>query len=354
MKKILITILILVGGGLHAQRTFQSQIVELDLTTSEESGLVEWSQEGPEILQGFAWTWGVPGMKVWGEEDQLGLDIEAHIKNVEHEWAAGLAIGIQPSSQDTQSPYNGINSYYLQVYEDRILLSQGINHTGEGFEAAIIDSAQAPLDQTDWYILRLELDENTIKGYLNDSLYISHTPDTIQKWGKMAIVSSNSKNHYANIRARYHKDPRWVSNDTIVEFVSDPNHIEWDNLPVVRLDRTETEVASDGVDHYMNYYIEYRKDAEVEDSDQICECECPTNPTLNIYPNPVSDWINVSIQQEQGLLRVFNMARSYVGVYELKRGVNKIEVSRFAADHYIFKIEYEGRTALTKKIIISH
>ena len=104
----------------------------------------------------------------------------------------------------------------------------------------------------------------------------------------------------------------------------------------------------------MNYYIEYRKGAEVEDSDQICECECPTKPTLNIYPNPVSDWVNVSIQQEQGLLRVFNMARTYVGVYELTRGVNQIEVSRFAAGHYVFKIEYEGRTALTKKIIISH
>lgn len=354
MKKLLITILILVGGGLHAQKTFQSQIVEVDLSTSEESGWVNWEQETPEILSGFAWTWGAPGMKVWGEEDQLGLDIEARIKNVDHVWAAGLAIGVQESSQDPQLRYNGINNYYLQVYENKILLSQGVNRTGDGFEAEIIASAPAPLDQTKWYKLKLELDENTINGYLNDSLYISHTPDVIQKWGKMAIVSSNSINHYKDIKARYHEDPYWTSNDTIVEYVSDPNHIEWDNLPVVRLDRTETEVASDGVDHYINYYIDYRKDSSVEESDEICECVCPTNPTLNIYPNPVSDWVNVSIQQEQGLLRVFNMARTYVGVYELKRGVNQIEVSRFAAGHYVFKIEYEGRTALTKKIIISH
>lgn len=362
MKIKLITIaLLLLVTTYNAQKTLVSDITEVDLSKTEQSGYVNW--DFTDNTSGYAWTWGAPGMLVYGEEPELCMDIEAEIKNLEHVWAAGISIGVNESSTTPEFKFNGINNYYLAVEDNKVILSQGTNYTGEDFVADTLATASVDVDQTQWHKLRLKIETDTIYGYVNDVLYINHRVEDIQKNGKFAIVSSNGINTYKNIKARYHKDPYYISSDTIVEYVSDINHPEYNNLPIIILDNVETVVESDGLNHFISHYIHYMKAGEDTDGDEDndvdvdedeCNCICPTATTLSIYPNPVSEYINVSIQQPSGKLKVYSMHGADVKSYDLKYGINRIDITRYPIGHYLFKVEYEGRKALIEKIIVNH
>ena len=345
----LITIALLLTATLNAQKTLVSDITEVDLSKSEQSGYVQW--DFTNNTTGYAWTWGAPGMLVYGEEPEVCMDIEAEIKNIYNVWDAGISIGVNESSANSELKFNGINNYYLAIEDNAVGLFQGTNNTQEGFMADELVSIQVEVDQTEWYKLRLRIEGDTIYGYVNDILYINHRVNDIQKNGKFAIISSNGENTYKNIKARYHKDPYYISSDTIVEFVSDINHPEWNNLPVIRLDNTENVVEADGIDHFISHYIQYK---ESEIAEENCNCVCPESTTLSIYPNPVSDYVNVSIQQLEGTLKVYSMHGASVRSYDLTYGINRIDMSRYPIGHYLFKVEYEGRKALIEKIIVTH
>ena len=345
----LITIALLLTATLNAQKTLVSDITEVDLSKSEQSGYVQW--DFTNNTTGYAWTWGAPGMLVYGEEPEVCMDIEAEIKNIYNVWDAGISIGVNESSANSELKFNGINNYYLAIEANTVGLFQGTNNTQEGFMADELVSKPVEVDQTEWYKLRLRIEGDTIYGYVNDILYINHRVNDIQKNGKFAIISSNGENTYKNIKARYHKDPYYISSDTIVEFVSDINHPEWNNLPVTRLDNTESVVEADGIDHFISHYIQYK---ESEIAEENCDCVCPESTTLSIYPNPVSDYVNVSIQQLEGTLKVYSMHGASVRSYDLTYGINRIDMSRYPIGHYLFKVEYEGRKALIEKIIVNH
>lgn len=345
----LITIALLLTATLNAQKTLVSDITEVDLSKSEQSGYVQW--DFTNNTTGYAWTWGAPGMLVYGEEPEVCMDIEAEIKNIYNVWDAGISIGVNESSANSELKFNGINNYYLAIEDNAVGLFQGTNNTQEGFMADELVSIPVEVDQTEWYKLRLRIEGDTIYGYVNDILYINHRVNDIQKNGKFAIISSNGENTYKNIKARYHKDPYYISSDTIVEFVSDINHPEWNNLPVIRLDNTENVVEADGIDHFISHYIQYK---ESEIAEENCNCVCPESTTLSIYPNPVSDYVNVSIQQLEGTLKVYSMHGASVRSYDLTYGINRIDMSRYPIGHYLFKVEYEGRKALIEKIIVTH
>ena len=345
----LITIALLLTATLNAQKTLVSDITEVDLSKSEQSGYVQW--DFTNNTTGYAWTWGAPGMLVYGEEPEVCMDIEAEIKNIYNVWDAGISIGVNESSANSELKFNGINNYYLAIEDNTVGLFQGTNNTQEGFMAEELVSILVEVDQTEWYKLRLRIEGDTIYGYVNDILYINHRVNDIQKNGKFAIISSNGENTYKNIKARYHKDPYYISSDTIVEFVSDINHPEWNNLPVIRLDNTESVVEADGIDHFISHYIQYK---ESEIAEENCNCVCPESTTLSIYPNPVSDYVNVSIQQPEGTLKVYSMHGASVRSYDLTYGINRIDMSRYPIGHYLFKVEYEGRKALIEKIIVTH
>jgi len=352
MKNIFIIIALSVVSTLHAQKTLVSDITEVDLSKREQSGYVNWNFTNNTT--GFAWTWGAPGMLVYGDNPEVCIDMEAEIKNIDHMHSAGIAIGVRESSDDTELKFNGINNYYLSVHDNVVGLFQGTNNTEEDFMADELARSNVNVDQTEWHKLRVKIEADTIYGYVNDILHISYKVEDIQKNGKFAIVSSNGENTYKNIKARYHKDPYYISSDTIVEFVSDVNHPEWNNLPVVRLDNTETIVEADGIDHFISHYIQYKKSDNIPDDSDDCNCICPTVTTLSIYPNPVSEYINVSIQQPEGNLKVYSIHGSPVRSYNLKYGVNKIDMTGYPVGHYVFKVEYEGRKALVEKIIVIH
>lgn len=356
MKNKFIAIALLVVATLNAQKTIVSDITEVDLSKREQSGYVNW--DFTNNTTGYAWTWGAPGMLVYGEEPELCMDIEAEIKNLQNTWGAGISIGVNESSTTPEFKFNGINNYYLAVENNAVGLFQGTNHTGEDFMADTLAIANVNIDQTQWHKLRLKIEADTIYGYVNDVLYINHRVEDIQKNGKFAIVSSNGENTYKNIKARYHKDPYYISSDTIVEFVGDVNHPEWNNLPVTRLDNTETVVEADGIDHFISHYIQYKESEVIDpnpDTDEDCNCICPLKvTTLSIYPNPVSEYINVSIQQPEGKLKVYSMHGATVKLYDLKYGINRIDMTRYPIGHYLFKVEYEGRKALIEKIIVTH
>ena len=345
----LITIALLLTATLSAQKTLVSDITEVDLSKSEQSGYVQW--DFTNNTTGYAWTWGAPGMLVYGEEPEVCMDIEAEIKNIYNVWDAGISIGVNESSANSELKFNGINNYYLAIEDNAVGLFQGTNNTQEGFMADELVSIPVEVDQTEWYKLRLRIEGDTIYGYVNDILYINHRVNDIQKNGKFAIISSNGENTYKNIKARYHKDPYYISSDTIVEFVSDINHPEWNNLPVIRLDNTESAVEADGIDHFISHYIQYK---ESEIAEENCNCVCPESTTLSIYPNPVSDYVNVSIQQPEGTLKVYSMHGASVRSYDLTYGINRIDMTRYPIGHYLFKVEYEGRKALIEKIIVTH
>ena len=345
----LITIALLLTATLNAQKTLVSDITEVDLSKSEQSGYVQW--DFTNNTTGYAWTWGAPGMLVYGEEPEVCMDIEAEIKNIYNVWDAGISIGVNESSANSELKFNGINNYYLAIEDNAVGLFQGTNNTQEGFMADELVSIPVEVDQTEWYKLRLRIEGDTIYGYVNDILYINHRVNDIQKNGKFAIISSNGENTYKNIKARYHKDHYYISSDTIVEFVSDINHPEWNNLPVIRLDNTENVVEADGIDHFISHYIQYK---ESEIAEENCNCVCPESTTLSIYPNPVSDYVNVSIQQLEGTLKVYSMYGASVRSYDLTYGINRIDMSRYPIGHYLFKVEYEGRKALIEKIIVTH
>ena len=271
----LITIALLLTATLSAQKTLVSDITEVDLSKSEQSGYVQW--DFTNNTTGYAWTWGAPGMLVYGEEPEVCMDIEAEIKNIYNVWDAGISIGVNESSANSELKFNGINNYYLAIEDNAVGLFQGTNNTQEGFMADELVSIPVEVDQTEWYKLRLRIEGDTIYGYVNDILYINHRVSDIQKNGKFAIISSNGENTYKNIKARYHKDPYYISSDTIVEFVSDINHPEWNNLPVIRLDNTESVVEADGIDHFISHYIQYK---ESEIAEENCNCVCPESTTL--------------------------------------------------------------------------
>jgi len=352
----LITIALLVATTLNAQKTLVSDITEVDLGKSEQSGYVDWSIS-TKSTTGNAWTWGAPGMLVYGGKPKMCMDIEAEIKNLQNVWDAGLSIGVNESSSNSDLQYNGANNYYLSVKNNVVGLFQGTNNTEEGYVADTLATSPVEINQREWHKLRLKIEADTIFGYVNDVLYINHRMEDIQKNGKFAIVSSNGENTYKNIKARYHKDPYYISSDTIIEFVSDVNHPEWNNLPVTRLDDVETVVEADGLDHFISHYIQYKESEVIDpnpDTDEDCNCICPEVTTLSIYPNPVSEYVNVSIQQPEGKLKIYSMHGATIRSYDLKYGINRIDMSRYPIGHYLFKVEYEGRKALIEKIIVTH
>jgi len=352
----LITIALLVATTLNAQKTLVSDITEVDLGKSEQSGYVDWSIS-TKSTTGNAWTWGAPGMLVYGGKPKMCMDIEAEIKNLQNVWDAGLSIGVNESSSNSDLQYNGANNYYLSVKNNVVGLFQGTNNTEEGYVADTLATSPVEINQREWHKLRLKIEADTIFGYVNDVLYINHRMEDIQKNGKFAIVSSNGENTYKNIKARYHKDPYYISSDTIIEFVSDVNHPEWNNLPVTRLDDVEAVVEADGLDHFISHYIQYKESEVIDpnpDTDEDCNCICPEVTTLSIYPNPVSEYVNVSIQQPEGKLKIYSMHGATIRSYDLKYGINRIDMSRYPIGHYLFKVEYEGRKALIEKIIVTH
>jgi hypothetical protein len=70
---------------------------------------------------------------------------------------------------------------------------------------------------------------------------------------------------------------------------------------------------------------------------------------LKMYPNPVSDFLNVELEQDVNYF-ITNLNGQILQENILNRGKNIINFSRFTEGVYLITFEINGRTS-TKKII---
>lgn len=348
MKFKIILITLLVSVTLNAQKQFVSTIKNVDLEFTEYSGHAAWQFNNNTI--GDAWSYGTPGMLVYGANSELCSAIEADIRNIDSgpESNAGISISVNESNESTDNAYNGSENYSLTLSGNTVKLHAGTNHTLVDYIAPEVASNTVQgIDEKSWYNLKLKFQDNTILGYVNDSLYISYSADSIKKIGKFAIIGANGKNEYKNIIAKYHDYPHYTSSDTIVEYISDSNFAMYDQLPFTSLDHTETIVEDDGLDHIISHYITYNK-SEVYGSTSAIEV-----PKIKIYPNPTSEYININTINNNTRLITHDMIGRTLGSYRLKLGVNRIDLTRYPVGVYMFRLIYDRRVILNKKIIVS-
>jgi len=348
MKFNIILFTLLVSFTLNAQKQFVSTIKNVDLESPEYSGHAAWQFNNNTI--GEAWSYGTPGMLVYGANLEICSVIEADIRNLDAgpESSAGISISVNASNESTDNTYNGSENYSLTLSGNTVKLYAGTNHTLLNYIAPEVASNTVQgIDEKIWYNLKLKLQDNTILGYVNDSLYISYSADSIKKIGKFAIIGANGMNEYRNIIAKYHEDPHYISSDTIVEYISDSNFAMYDQLPFTSLDHTETIVADDGLDHIISHYITYDK-SEVSNFIEILEV-----PKIKIYPNPTSEYININIINSNTRLIVYNMIGYTKGSYRLNIGINRIDLTGYEIGTYIFKLIQDTGEILNKKIIVS-
>ncbi len=93
---------------------------------------------------------------------------------------------------------------------------------------------------------------------------------------------------------------------------------------------------------YYHYYV-----------DQVVEMKEITSLDFSVYPNPASDWLNVSVDsQELFDLRIYNLTGEILYQEINLSGAQKIDIGEFAAGSYLVELSNQEFTK-TEKLIIN-
>lgn len=83
-------------------------------------------------------------------------------------------------------------------------------------------------------------------------------------------------------------------------------------------------------------------------SEVLSSNEFLDKPTLIIYPNPTSEYLNITSNQAVKQIQLYNL----LGKQVLKTNKNQVDVRALSSGLYLAKIEY-GSNTITKKVIIN-
>jgi hypothetical protein len=166
---------------------------------------------GATIINFYSWTYGLPGMLVYGDANQKYSSLEANIfvnKAVNAECSTGLAVGVKPNTYKDSYQYNGPGCYYLSMKNGRLSLLDGTANTPSGYwpnELMGVDIPEINFSLALNYKLKIEIKPNAhIYCYLNDVLRMDYTIISgIVSSGKMALITANSSYTFSGIKSSF-------------------------------------------------------------------------------------------------------------------------------------------------------
>ena len=161
----------------------------------------------------YSWSYGLPGMMVFGDSTQQASVIEARIKLTWGGfWNVGVAMGVNRTVlQDASAPFNGPGCYYLALNASigSLTLFNGTANTPAGYwyEGGWEGVANVQLPNHDWnatHKIRLVAkDGGLLQGYLNDQLMLTYQIPTGQTpIGRFALVASNAQYDFYDVNAQ--------------------------------------------------------------------------------------------------------------------------------------------------------
>jgi len=212
------------------------------------SGTGQWNYSpGNDIIGNYSWSYGTPGMFIYGDSTQRYGSIEASVRLT---WGgynlAGIAMGVQRSNQGPH-PFNGPNGGYFLALNggSNLVLLQGNNNLyWMGYEAVVLASAGAPgIDLTAFQKLKLEvIPGGIIHGYLNDELLIAYQiPSGIPQEGRFALITANAAYEYSGLTSAYFSNYiLWSTGETSPSITVSPSETTTYSVTVTQGDQTCT------------------------------------------------------------------------------------------------------------------
>jgi hypothetical protein len=166
---------------------------------------------GATTIKFYSWTYGLPGMLVYGDANQKYSSLEANIfvnNAVNAECSTGLAVGVKPNIFNDSYQYNGPGCYYLSMKNGRLSLLDGTANTPSGYwpnELIGVDIPEINFSLALNYKLKIEIKPNAhIYCYLNDVLRMDYTiTGGIVSSGKMALITANSSYTFSGIKSSF-------------------------------------------------------------------------------------------------------------------------------------------------------
>lgn len=178
------------------------------------SGLGNWTQKPDgSLIENYSWTYGLPGMLVYGDSTQMFGAIEASVKQTgEGPMAyAGVAMAVKRNSKASDHPFNGTGCYLLSISNGHVSLNN-VETPGE-----VIGANVPGLSVTEWNKVKLEISPNAhVLGYVNDVLYIDYAiPNGVVPKGRFALVTANSWNQYKSVSSwSFPLEIKWSTGET--------------------------------------------------------------------------------------------------------------------------------------------
>jgi len=196
--------------------------ISVPIGTPLYSGLASWDYKpGVSLIGNYSWTYGLPGMLVYGDSTQRYGAVEAEIQQSSGGafGSAGVAMAVNRNTNNDGHPFNGPGCYFLFISGGRVSLNNG---AGPG---EIIGADVPGLLPDAWNKLKLEILPNAhIYGYVNDMLYIEYAiPTGIVPKGRFALVTMNGGNQYKDVSSyTFPLEILWSTGETTTSIAVKP------------------------------------------------------------------------------------------------------------------------------------
>ena len=200
---------IVCAGQLTELRNLKSNFINLDINSRQYSGMGQWSfGNNDSIISCYSWTYGLPGMLVFGDSTTSVGSLEAEITFPSNNFFnAGIAMGVQRNHYNDSYPFNGPGCYFLAIgSQGELTLYPGTANTPSGYWTAYGGVANVFIPNFNAnikYSLKLEvLDSGVINGYVNGLKLLTYQiPGKNIPIGKFALVASNNCYQFSKVKA---------------------------------------------------------------------------------------------------------------------------------------------------------
>jgi len=175
------------------------------------SGLGVFTIKSTNSVSGDSWTYGLPGVMVFGDSTKKYGSIESSVRltgGFNAGISAGLVMSAGRNSYNDGYAFNGPGCFCLSIGEASVSLLNGINNSPSGYGAEVLASVSKPdLRPAEWNKLRLEIRSNEkIFCYIEYSI-----PDSnkVLYEGRFGLVVANTNYDFENISVYYAPSIDW-------------------------------------------------------------------------------------------------------------------------------------------------
>lgn len=176
----------------------------VSLSNATQSGTANWTPAGAGAVSVYSWSYGAPGVFVYGDPTTQYGTIAASVSNPGPgpEAFSGLCMGLQPNTYGDEWPYNGPSGICATLAPGRVALMAGVSNTPQNFVHELL--AQTLVDgltTEGFHDLALEVRlDGTVLIFLDGEPMVAYALDAALPPGRFGLLAANGSFEFRDIQ----------------------------------------------------------------------------------------------------------------------------------------------------------